>query len=367
MPTTSAALASALTVATSGALDAPATIVDQQETPALFLGDRSGCGYYRIRLPARIVGGRISDYLDIRGAPDGTREYYGLGLVNLFQRPAVPALAAAVAEINRIGGHAWVEIDDDVWGLSYQNAASWGWPRAAQKCAAQAIKAAAGVTVSTAPLAGVVSKWHKNVVVIPNAVDPRDFPALVERDPDRVRVGWFGSYTHGEDLKLALPALVSVARRPGVELHFGGYDPLAARPRDPRLSEWREYDGLRYYYHGWADDLRQHYRNIAALDVAIAPLTRNTFNESKSAIKWIEHSMVGTAMVLSAVRPYADAVRHGETGLLAQTPADFYKYLRLLVTQPDWRRALAEAAYQEVTARHTLAARAQAWREVLCP
>ncbi|MGN6697513.1 MAG: glycosyltransferase family 4 protein [Thermomicrobiales bacterium] len=367
MTSTSAALASALVAATSGAVDAPATIVDRQETPAMFVGDYHGCGYYRIKLPARVVGGRVSDWLDVRGAPDGTREYYGLGPTQLFQRPAVPALLDAVAEITRLGGNAWVEIDDDVWALSYQNAAAVGWPRPAQQCAAQAIRQAAGVTVSTAPLAGIVSKWNKNVAVIPNAVDPADFPQRVVRDPDIVRVGWFGSYTHGTDLTLALSALVSVARRPGVELHFGGYDPLAGRSRDPRETGWREQDGVRYYYHGWADEMRQHYTNIAALDVAVAPLTSVAFNESKSAIKWIEHSMVGTPMVLSRARPYADAVRHGETGFLAKTPADFYKYLTLLVTNRQLREDIGRAAYREVSTRHTIQARANLWREVLCP
>jgi len=349
-------------------LDAPALLVDQQATPAMFLGDHHGCGYYRIRLPARVVGGRVSDWLDVRGRPDGRREYAGLGPVNLFQRPSVPALRDAVAEINAIGARAWVEIDDDVWALSYQNAAAVGWPRQAQQCAAQAIRAAAGVTVSTEPLAGIVSRWNRNVVVIPNAVDPADFPAFVRgaRDPEIIRVGYFGSYTHSEDIKLALSAMLAVARRPGVELHFGGFDPLAGRSRDPRVTEWREYDGLRYRYHGWATDLREHYANIASLDVAVGPLTRVSFNESKSAIKWIEHAMCGTAMVLSAARPYVDAVRHGETGLLAKTPADFYKYLTLLATKPELRQSIGQAAFAEVSTRHTIQARAAQWREVLC-
>lgn len=356
-----------MTTVTVSTPESSAVLVDRHDTPALFVGDYSGCGYYRVRLPARVVGGRVSDWLDVRGRPDGRREYAGLGPVNLFQRPSVPALRDAVAELNQIGARAWVEIDDDVWALSYQNAAAVGWPRQAQQCAAQAIRAAAGVTVSTEPLAGIVSRWNRNVVVIPNAVDPADFPPSVARDPDIVRVGYFGSYTHGEDIKLALSALLAVARRPGIELHFGGFDPLAGRSLDPRVSEWREYDGLRYRYHGWATDLREHYANIASLDVAIAPLVRNTFNESKSAVKWLEHSLCGTAMVLSAARPYVDAVRHGETGFLAKTPADFYKYLTLLVTKPELRQSIGQAAFREVSARHTILARAAQWREVLCP
>ena len=48
--------------------------------------------------------------------------------------------------------------------------------------------------------------------------------------------------------------------------------------------------------------------NHLDLDIAIAPIKDTEFNRCKSNIKWLEHSMLKTPMVLSDVYPYSTTV-----------------------------------------------------------
>lgn len=341
-------------------------LLNRVTVPVLFAGDRSGCRYYRCELPARVTGALVKERLEFNWRVDGTiGAYRDLGSVTSFQRPGRSNLVQAIRDIRLAGGTVWVELDDDVWGLSWHNPVSREWDRASRAATAQAIRESCGVTVSTRTLADVVRKHNRNVVVIENCIDPRDFPNAPTTmvDDGLIHVGWAGSWTHKEDLKVALPGLLDVVRQPHVRLHFYGYDPL--RPQgDPHQTEERVAQGVSYTYHGWVNGLREHYANIARMHVMVAPLIDTVFNRSKSAIKWMESSIVGTAMVLSDVGPYREAVRHGETGMLAKNERDFTKYLRLLVRDATLRARIAAAARHEVLTCHTLAHRAPLWREI---
>ena len=83
------------------------------------------------------------------------------------------------------------------------------------------------------------------------------------------------------------------------------------------------------------------------IDIAIAPIKDTQFNRCKSNIKWLEHSMLKTPMVLSDVTPYK-MVKHGETGFLAKTTEDWVTYLSLLIENPAERKRIGENAYRSV-------------------
>jgi glycosyltransferase involved in cell wall biosynthesis len=331
-------------------------LINRLPVPVWFAADRTGCGYYRAVLPAKVVGGAVQyeipvihDYIN-----DVPIAYENMGWTNTFQRPVDEKVIAAIRDIRKLGAKTLVEVDDDVWGLNYQNPAIKYWPKERLQVLAKCIREAEGVVVSTKPLASVVGRYNRNVTVIPNAIDLED---IVPKERDGgdgiVRVGWAGSYTHREDLKLALPAMREISGMPNVRMHIFGYDP---------------FDGtVPHVFHRWSMDPIEHLKKIGILDVAIAPLINNNFNQSKSAIKWMEHAAHATPMVVSAVRPYLDVVRHGETAFVARTPGDFSKYLRILIENPKVRADIGRAAQYEVVANHTMTERAAAWKEITHP
>lgn len=157
------------------------------------------------------------------------------------------------------------------------------------------------------------------------------------RHPGPVRIGYFsGTKTHDEDLRAVVPAIVDVLDAvPDAELWLGGLLPDVAelarfgdRIRRLPLRPWNELPAV----------LRQ-------VDVNLAPLADlGTFNQSKSAIKWLEAALVATPTVATATRPFVDAIDDGIDGVLVHDPAEWAPALERLVTDGAERARMGAAA-----------------------
>jgi glycosyltransferase involved in cell wall biosynthesis len=62
------------------------------------------------------------------------------------------------------------------------------------------------------------------------------------------------------------------------------------------------------------------YKNF---DVSLVPLVGNRFNWCKSDLKITEAAWTKTAVIASNTKPYSKVIRHGETGLLCRTKAEW--------------------------------------------
>ena len=101
------------------------------------------------------------------------------------------------------------------------------------------------------------------------------------------------------------------------------------------------------------------------LDVAVAPLApADPLNRCRSATKWMEHGLHGTAMVVQDLEPYA-CVEDGVTGLKAVTEEEWVEQVMRLVGDAALRRRIGEAASEAVLAEHTLEARRALWEALV--
>jgi glycosyltransferase involved in cell wall biosynthesis len=207
------------------------------------------------------------------------------------------------------------------------------------------------------------------VRVIPNAIDPADWPGLDPatrpdggdgRSGPPVRIGWVGTSTHGPDLELVVPAFRALLERFGsrIEIELRGIEAPASLAADPRLIVRPDYE---YDYRRYASDLA-----TSSFDLAVVPLRDHPFNRAKSAIKWLEWSAVGVAGVYADLPPYADVVEPGHTGFLAGSdPEEWTAILTALVTDPRRRRDAATAAWTAVRSTHTVTHTRALWLEAL--
>ncbi|MDO5722974.1 MAG: glycosyltransferase [Flaviflexus sp.] len=157
-----------------------------------------------------------------------------------------------------------------------------------------------------------------------------------ERTPGPVRLGFFsGTTTHDADWASIEPAIIEVlAAREDVELWLGGYvEPgpalaaYAGRIRRLEFMDWLALPGV-----------------LRDVDICLAPLTDTSFNEAKSAIKWLEAALAGTPTVASPTEPFRAAITHGATGMLARTPEEWTRALLFLIDHPRRRQAMGRAA-----------------------
>lgn len=202
----------------------------------------------------------------------------------------------------------------------------------------QLIKMADHIVVSTEPLKRVVSKYNKNISVIPNAID-RDIWQVKKKKSKDIHIGWIASGSHMTDMPLILPVIKEILDK---------YDNVRFTIAGVIASDLEGYKGKVRHVAGTAgyQDYPQFLADLG-LDIAIAPLINTQFNMSKSNIKWLESSMLKIPMVLSDMYPY-QCVEHGKTGFLAVNHKDWVKYLSRLIESEDLRKEIGENAYKEM-------------------
>lgn len=247
------------------------------------------------------------------------------------------------------------EVDDDLFHVDPSNTVAYGFfsQRQVQDNLAKNAEVASMVTVTTEPLAAVMREFNGNVVVIPNYIDEDIFNIAEPKSP-HLTVGWAGSTSHQMDFDEVKGILKSVARKnPDVHFQFSGAD------YGRKIFPPQRYTFLPYEQEVW-----EHWRLVARLNIGIAPLRAHVFNAGKSAVKAVEFMSLGLPGVYSHVRAYEDAVEHGVTGFLARNDQDWSKYLGILINEPDTALAMATAALERARG-WTIQANAHKWETAL--
>jgi len=205
------------------------------------------------------------------------------------------------------------------------------------------------VTVTQVKFAKRIQPYVRGMLaVVKNAID-YDLPAWTHDKappPNKkiCRVGWAGGIHHEEDVKEFAGVPHRVNQRVGKErVHWGFY----GRPPGERTGD----EG-----NDWQFDVWDNYRKIltrgfkgaknwqvypamnadaygimfAHMDIAIAPLQMNEFNDSKSDIKVAEAGRYRVPLVASDVGCYNETITNWETGVLIPPDAPKSEWVRVL-------------------------------------
>jgi glycosyltransferase involved in cell wall biosynthesis len=172
------------------------------------------------------------------------------------------------------------------------------------------------------------------------------------------RIAYFsGTSTHNADWAAVEPAVLEVLRRhPEVELWLGGL--LEPGPAVAELGRRLVRMPMRPWW-----ELPDLLRDV---DVNLAPLAPGgSFNEAKSAIKWLEAALVGTPTVATPSQPFREAIEHGVTGLLATTHEEWVEQLDRLVGDEATQHRIGQRARQEALLRWSPELQADRYVEIL--
>jgi glycosyltransferase involved in cell wall biosynthesis len=206
------------------------------------------------------------------------------------------------------------------------------------------IRLADHIVVSTEEIKQSIKHQNPYVTVIPNAIDPDIWKFKKKEWKDgKIRIGWITSGSHFVDSPLLDNVMDElIAKYPNVEFHMAGL-----MMNDCYGKGWFHHKGTLGY-----KKFPKFYADLG-WDIAIAPLKDIKFNKAKSNIKFLEASMLKIPIVASDVTPY-QCIQHGKTGYLASNPAQFKKYLELLIENEELRRKVGENAYQYVMDNWTI-------------
>lgn len=188
------------------------------------------------------------------------------------------------------------------------------------------------------------------VTVIPNAVDPQQFPFAMPPDralaarlglTDAVVLGFVGSFYDYEGLDLALDALpIIVARYPEVRLLLvgGGPQEAALRARCAALGLGEQVHFIGRVPHGEVG------RYYSLIDILLYPRHPMRLTELVTPLKPLEAMALGKLVLASDVGGHRELIRDGETGRLfaGDDPQALAAAVSaLLARRDDWPRQRA--------------------------
>jgi glycosyltransferase involved in cell wall biosynthesis len=282
-------------------------------------------------------------------------------VVIFYRVPALPNVEQEISEARRLGLPFYYELDDLIFDLNDYGAN----PNligfdvhavtglfAGAALYRNALEQCGNVIASTPYLAErMQSVGGGRSFVIENALDKQtlDAAATARRATSdrKIRIVYgSGTKTHDEDFRGIASALHRVAMEHDdvVILLVGELNPpqflceLGNRFQQLPARPYAEYLGL-----------------LAQCDIAIAPLFPANFNEAKSNIKFLEAATVEVPCVCSPRSAFAHAIRPRQTGILAESSADWYAALKALVVDPALRKSIGEAARRDVLDRYSQA------------
>lgn len=230
----------------------------------------------------------------------------------------------------------------------------------------------------------IFNKVNKKVKVIPNAINPEmKMWTPVNIDSDRVRVAWIGGSSHERDLDKINGTFNKLFSdhdvKDKIQVVMCGYDtrgtmtevnPVTKEERTrkirPEESIWNKFESI-FNDNGRANSdqylrrktlpITRYGEHYNYCDICLAPLDEHTFNECKSELKIIETGMMGKALIASDLYVYKELLINGETALLVDPKKNhkmWYKHIKQLILEPEYRQELANNLYNFVYPRYNL-------------
>jgi glycosyltransferase involved in cell wall biosynthesis len=265
------------------------------------------------------------------------------------------------------------------------------------------LKVAKYVTTTTGLFADEIKKINPNVVVFPNAINPKESqfnePTL---ESDRLRFGWLGGSSHLHDIQLLDQSLGKIVHlKDKFQFVLCGFDTRGTvteinsatgehtkRNILPHETVWASYEKiftqnystvseeykkhlLNYgqetyanessesYSRVWTKPVTSYAKNYSKFDVSLAPIKNHMFNRMKSQLKVIEAGFYKKAIIASNLGPYTIDIKHcldrgnfvDGNGLLVdeqRNHSDWAKYIEKLIKNPNMAKDMGERLYETV-------------------
>jgi len=200
------------------------------------------------------------------------------------------------------------------------------------------------VTVTQRKFAERVKQYCRGVLaIVKNCID-YDLPGwrFEKKSDPRVRVGWAGGIHHLPDVKVfsAVPHIVNQkVGRENLHWRFYGYPPPDPnQKKDWQHETWDHYKktllngfkGEKNWDIFYALPPSDYGIYFSEMDIAVAPLQMNEFNDSKSDIKVAEAGRYKIPIIASNVGCYDETIINGKTGYLIDPDAPRSEWIRLL-------------------------------------
>lgn len=337
---------------------------------AVVPGDDSGCGRYRLIMPASVVSQirpkwEVEIYrpgsVQVSVDPDGKLRHVrgldpeGLDLL-IMQRVGSLGPLLFTDWARERGIATLVDADDAMWCIDPDNFSYKAW-NSKQNHWSRMDAAADRADLMTVTTKGLADRYgkHGRCEIIPNTIPAEVLEWENMRhgwDNSTVAVGWAGTTgTHPHDLQVVGDAVQRALAVTGAVARVVSDAKGAARAWG--LSHIEEIPpqpfGLPYF------------TALSSVDIGLVPLTPGKFNHCKSSLKALEYSAMGVPVIASPTPANQELQKSGVPILLASTPEDWYGHLLHLISSTADRELLGAQAREVVREKWTTEDHAERW------
>lgn len=321
--------------------------------------DKYGCGWYRVRQNMKWLKARGHTCDETLNEPpnilsdEELRQYdlivmqdhgsiHGNNLVFRAKKLKIPVVCDA---------------DDFYQHLQPANPgfASWNPGTLYQFRTLQAFENCDALTVSTEALAKEYFLYNKHIYIVPNYLDNDLWDVPLKRHEDGiVRIGWAGGQAHILDLRMIKYVIEAILEKYKGRVKFhtmgiGDKDLKGIFKGDLRKDKCERCGNEGDLQYDLGQEMQDYPLVLASYrwDIALAPIVDNSFNKMKSDLKFKEYGCLNMAGVYSKCEPYVRSVKHGETGLIAETYEEWVDAISQLIDNEELRTKIGNAAKQE--------------------
>ena len=336
-----------------------------------------GCAYVRCLLP-QIQNGWWGAMSSLRSGKESNEKMFKGAKeadVIVFQRPMQKEMLEAAILLKQLGKKIVIDNDDTYSPMG-------GVPRMMAEILERQIdnklaevdarfKEFAGiadlVTVTTPFLAEEYKPYNKNVVVLPNMVDPDDWDTPKRNKGDKVRIGIVGSAAMNKDSQVLTPILRRLGRRDDIQLVLFGIPSLlekeARKFYGHEIAFWNTMNVEWVPACSVAEYMTK--LNDLELDIMLIPREDNYFNRCKSNVKFLEASMCEVPVIAQGFTS-GDSPYQGKDApymRIAVTLDDWEKHINELVADKALRRKMGKEAKKYVLKNYNIHKTAHLWKD----
>lgn len=302
-----------------------------------------GCAYVRCLLP-QIQNGWWGAMCSLRSGKESNEQMFKGAKeadIVVFQRPMQKEMFEAAILLKQLGKKIVIDNDDTYSPMS-------GVPRMMTEILERQIDGrlqdintmlkefasiADLVTVTTPFLAEEYKPYNKNVVVLPNMVDPDDWDTPKRNKGEKVRVGIVGSAAMNKDSQALTPILRRLGKRDDIQLVLFGIPSLlqeqARKYYGHEIAYWNTMN-VEWVPSCQVADYMPTLNNLE-LDIMLIPREDNYFNRCKSNVKFLEASMCEIPVI-------AQGFTTGDSPYQGKDEP----YMRVCLTLDDWEKNINE-------------------------
>lgn len=304
--------------------------------------DDTGCGQYRVIQPlnSMVIEGMADGAISFRHLAPAELERIGPDTV-IFQRPLAREFLDFMKHTKAYSNAFKVyEIDDLITNIPIKNFFKSQHPKDTVKLLREGIAQVDRLIVSTPGLAEAYSGWHKDIQIVELKLPPVWWGDLkvTRTEHKKPRVGWAGGGSHLGDLELIADVVKDLADE--VDWIFFGMCPSKLRPY------------VKEYHSGVPIHLYPQKLATLDLDLAVAPLENNQFNDCKSNLRLLEYGSCGFPVVCSNSRAFMDS--NLPVQIVKNRYKDWVDAIKLNIFDNEYRLQKARDLQKEVLKIHML-------------